>query len=140
MRAGLSGYARDMSDPDLTISANRATDDLVDATAAAAILGEPPSTFEHRRRALALVLDRATGVQSAVPQFDDARAEKAWRARSCLIVPEWRAVTLPFGKWVYSRAALVAFREQPYAVVTATIPLGYTPSCGGDVRAPADGH
>lgn len=100
-------------------------------------LGEPPSTFEHRRRAPGLALDRATGVRSAVPHFDDPQAEKLWRARSCLIVPEWRAVKPPFGKWVYSRAALLEFRAQPYTTVMAALPVGRTPYSGGDASGTA---
>ncbi len=72
-----------MSEPKTTIATVSARDDLVGAKVAAGILGGPPSTFKYRRRALELVLDRASGVRSAVPTFDDPQAEKCLVAGHC---------------------------------------------------------
>ena len=99
------------------------SEDAVDASGACAILGEPESTFEYRRRTLELVLDRATGARRALPSFDDPKAERAWRARACLIVPEWGGIKLPGGQWRYSRRRLVAFRDYPYDAVVSAVPV-----------------
>ena len=116
-----------MSDSNLPSGADAAPSDKVDAGIACTILGDPQSTFEHRRGALELVLDRTTGLRAAVPQFDNPQAEKDWRARACLVVPEWGGIKVPYGKWWYSRAALTAYRQQPYAAVLAALP--HTRSC-----------
>jgi hypothetical protein len=87
-----------------------------------------PSTFEHRRRALELVLDRTTGARSTVPTFADAKAERAWRARAGLIVPEWGGIKLPGAQWQYSRRRLLAFVADPYEAVVCAGPVTALPA------------
>ncbi|MDF1501329.1 hypothetical protein [Roseisolibacter sp. H3M3-2] len=105
-----------------------ASADAIDASEARTILGDAPSTFEHRRRALELVLDRTTGARSTVPTFDDPRVERAWRVRACLIVPEWGGVKLPGAQWQYSRRRMLAFVADPFESVTSAGPIISAPS------------
>ncbi len=109
-----------MSEPKTTIATVSARDDLVGAKVAAGILGGPPSTFKYRRRALELVLDRASGVRSAVPTFDDPQAEKCLVAGHC-----WdpvRYVRAVFGwKLGHLRAAARAARRGKEASVMLSI-------------------
>lgn len=100
-----------------------ASADAIDASEARSILGEAPSTFEHRRRALELVLDRTTGARGTIPTFDDPKAERTWRARACLIVPEWGGVKLPGAQWQYSRRRLLSFVADPFEAVTSAGPI-----------------
>lgn len=95
--------------------------DAIDASEACAILGDAPSTFEYRRKSLELVLDRTTGARSTLPTFDDVKTERAWRARACLIVPEWGGIKYPGSQWQYSRRRLLAFLADPF---DAAMPAG----------------
>ena len=122
-RAHAHVYARAMSrtpSPPVPLSPLA---DPIDASEARAILGDAPSTFEHRRRALELVLDRTTGARSTVPTFEDAKVERAWRARACLIVPEWGGIKFPGAQWQYSRRRLIAFLADPYDAVMSAKPV-----------------
>jgi hypothetical protein len=123
-----------MSNPVSHTQPNAAVSDAIDAATACAILGEPQSSFELRRRALEMVLDRATGARGPVPDFPDKQTEREWRARACLIVPEWGGIKLPFGRWVYSRAACIAFRERRFDSVIASLP-GNCAKDGNETRA-----
>ena len=126
-RAGV--YARDISrSPSSAPAPSSAAPDAIDASDARAILGDAPSTFEHRRRALELILDRTTGARSTVPTFEDPNAERASRARACLIVPEWGGIKLPGGQWQYSRRRLLAFLADPYEAVVCAGSVAPRPS------------
>ena len=83
--------------------------DVIDASDARTVLDEAPSTVELRRRALEVVFDRATGARSTAPPLEDPKAERAGRARACLIGPEWGGIKLPGAQRQNSRRRLLAF-------------------------------
>ena len=123
--------------PSSSPAPSSAAPDAIDASDARAVLGDAPSTFEHRRRALELVFDRTTGERSTVPTFEEPTAERAWRARACLIVPEWGGIKLPGGQWQYSRRRLLAFLDDPYEAVVCASPVTPLPTSATPEGDPA---
>lgn len=92
------------------------------------LLGLPRSTAAARRRALELVVDRATGTWSHVP--DDSRDDEAWRQAQHLIVPEWGGTKPPGADWTFDRAACWHYARAPYerTLVALSRSPGATPT------------
>lgn len=76
------------------------------------LLGLPRSTAAARRRALELVVDRATGTWSHVPV--ERRSDEEWRHAHHLIVPEWGGNKPPGADWTFDRAACWHYARAPY--------------------------